>query len=53
MILQSYWHSENNSANYPLLSNIETAPSNLASYHSNIITHHIQNHDQFDEENDS
>ena len=47
------WFAENDCANKHFHCNAETENSNPASFHRNDTKHHIQNHDLFDEENDS
>ena len=47
------WFTENVSANKHFHRNGETQNLNPASFHRNDTKHQIQNHDLFDEENDS
>ena len=47
------WFTENDCANNHFHCNAETENSNPAPFHINDTKHHIQNHDLFDEENDS
>ena len=47
------WLIENDSASNHCQSNSEIDDLNTSSFHRNLTKHHIQNHDLFDEENDS
>lgn len=47
------WLTENDSVNEHFHCNIEAKNLNSASFHGNDTKQHIQNHDLFDEENDS
>ena len=47
------WIIKNGFVNYRVSHNAKTNNSNPISFHRNTAKHHLQNHDQFDEENDA
>lgn len=47
------WFTENDAIDEQCNSSIKPDISDVASFHRNETTHHMQNPDQFDEENDS
>lgn len=46
------WIIKNGFVNNHVYHDAKTNNSNLISFHRNTATHHLQNHDQFNEEND-